>query len=126
MCRSDSPEAVNPACSSTSSHSGLGWASGWIVFYDLDSNGLKDASDPVLRVQASILAIDSILEGGSGIPAIFRFTATGRLFDLSSATSMTFGGGNYDVDARRVVCVGYGGRARIAGDGTADCGSDNL
>lgn len=126
MCRSDLPEAVNPQCSGLSSHAGLGWASGWIVFHDLDSNGVKDTSDPVLRVQAPIPAMDSILEGGSGSSAVFRFTATGRLFDLSSATSMTFGGGNYDVDAKRVVCVGYGGRARIAGDGTAVCGSDNL
>lgn len=126
MCRSDSPEAANPGCSSISAHTGSGWASGWIVFHDLDANGLKDASDPVLRVQAPIPAMDSILEGGSGIPAIFRFTATGRLFDLSSATSMIFGGSSYDVDARRVLCVGFGGRVRIAGDGSADCGNDNL
>ena len=126
MCRSDFPEAVNPGCSSISAQTGSGWASGWIVFHDLDANGLKNDTDPVFRVQAPIPGMDSIVEGGSGAPAIFRFTATGRLFDLASATSMTFGGNNYAVDARRVLCVGFSGRVLIAGDGSADCRSDNL
>lgn len=126
MCRSDFPEAINPSCSVLTAHTGKGWASGWIVFHDLDNSGFKDASDPVLRAQAAIPAMDAILEGGSGAPAIFRFTDTGRLFDLSSATSLTFGGSSYDLNARRVLCIGFGGRARIAGDGSADCGTADL
>ncbi len=126
MCRSDSPEDVAATCSITSAHSGSGWASGWIVFHDLDANGFRETADPVLRVQAPIVAMDSILEGGNGPPSIFRFTGTGRLFNLAAATSLTFGGGSYDIDVRRILCVSFGGRARIAGDGSARCDSDNL
>lgn len=125
LCRSDSPEAANPTCSSVPAGTGTGWVSGWIIFHDLDANGLKDASDPLLRVQAPITAMDAISDGGVGSPSPFRFTGTGRLFNLSSAATLTFGGSSYTADARRVVCVGFGGRARIAGDGSSDCNADN-
>ena len=125
LCRSDFPEATNPGCSSTSAQLGQGWASGWIVFHDLDANGLKDTAEPLLRVQAQIASMDAILEGGSGGPSLFRFTGTGRLFDLFSTTTLTFGGASYDTNARRVVCISTGGRPHIAGDGSADCGAVN-
>lgn len=125
LCRSDSPESANPSCSSAPASTGVGWVSGWIVFHDLDANGLIDAGDPVLRVQARIPSMDAISDGGVGPPTPFRFTGTGRLFNLSSATTLTFGGSSYTADAQRVVCVGFGGRARIAGDGSTDCSADN-
>ena len=121
LCRSDQPEATTPNCSTTTGNTGSGWASGWIVFHDLNADGLKDAADPLLRVQSSVAAIDSILEGGAGTPSTFRFTGTGRLFDLSSATKLTFGGSSYTADAQRVVCISFAGRARIAGDGASVC-----
>ena len=126
LCRSDSPEVVSPVCSSVSAHTGTGWSTGWIVFQDMDNNGVKDDADPVLRVQAPIRSMDSIQEGGNGPPSTFRFTATGRLFDLASATALTFGGASYELATRRVVCISFGGRAVIAGDGSTDCGTDNL
>ena len=125
LCRSDFPEATNPGCSSISAQSGAGWASGWIVFNDLDANGLKGTAEPLLRVQAPITSMDAISEGGSGGPSLFRFAGTGRLFNIFSTTTLTFGGASYGMNARRVVCVSMGGRARIAGDGSADCGAEN-
>ena len=126
LCRSDFPEAINPVCSSTSAASNHGWASGWIVFHDLDANGFKDMADPLLRVQAPITSMDAILEKDTGVSSLFRFTGSGRLFDLASATTLIFGGASYGVDAKRVVCVNLGGRVRIAGDGSTDCGADNV
>lgn len=120
MCRSNAPEAASPACGSGSGPGGNGWVSGWIVFYDQDSDGTRIASstDPVLRVQSAITSMDSIVEAS---PTIFIFTATGRLRSLASTTSLQFGGGNYANNVQRIVCVNIGGRARIAGDGTASC-----
>ena len=123
MCRSDAPEALAPSCSTTSSHIGAGWAGGWIVFHDLDGNGLKDVGEPLLVVQAPLSSMDAILEGGAGVPSVFRFTGTGRLFALPSSVALTFGGSRFDLPSRRVVCVSFGGRARIAGDGSSDCGT---
>lgn len=126
MCRSDDPEAVAPTCGSGSGPGGNGWVSGWIIFHDLNNNGSKDASEPLLRVQAPLTSIDSILEsgGGGGSSTKFLYTATGRMANTSSATSLTFGGGNFTATQQRVLCVNVGGRARIAGDGNSSCSTD--
>jgi type IV fimbrial biogenesis protein FimT len=69
--------------------------------------------------------LDAITEAGTTTAGKLRFTATGRLLNPNSATQLTFGGGNYAMDLQRVTCVSLGGRARIAGDGNAACGSTN-
>lgn len=123
MCRSNAPEAATPRCGPGNGPGGNGWISGWIVFHDADGDGTKTAAsaDPVLRVQAPITSIDSITEL---TPVnLFRFTATGRLTNLASATTLQFGGGDFSNDLQRVMCVSVGGRARIAGDGLASCGT---
>ena len=125
ICRSDAPEAANPTCGSGSGPGGNGWVSGWIIFQDLNNNGAKVSTEPLLRVQAPITAMDSIVEGGSSSSTKIRFTATGRLLNLSSgATQFQFGGGSYANEVQRVVCVNLSGRARIAGDGNTSCSTD--
>jgi type IV fimbrial biogenesis protein FimT len=128
ICRSDAPEAASPTCGSGSGPGGNGWVSGWIIYQDLDNDGNKDNTspvDPLLRVQAPITSMDSIVEGGSGSSTKIRFTTTGRLLNLSSgATQFQFGGGNYSNEVQRVVCVNLSGRARIAGDGNSSCSTD--
>lgn len=117
MCRSNAPEATNPTCSGGST---IGWESGWIIFHDLNNNGAKTSSEPLLRAQGPITSIDSINEPGAA--TVFKFTATGRLQNLAGgATHLQFGGGNYANTAQRLVCVSIGGHARIAGDGNASC-----
>lgn len=124
MCRSDAPEAAAPACGAAlgSGPDGNGWVSGWIIFHDLDNNGARAATDPLLRIQAANTSIDSIMEwAGNSTP--IRFTATGRLLNLNSATALRFGGARYDSDIQRVLCLSLGGRGRIAGDGLSACGT---
>ncbi len=125
MCRSDNPDAAVPTCGTGSS---VGWESGWIVFHNLNSGSTRTSNEPLLRVQAPLTSINTIAETGAA--TIFKFTATGRL-SLSSATSIQFGSNPpFDTAAQRVVCVGLGGRARIALDsagqanGLASCGTD--
>ena len=125
MCRSDAPEATNPTCGSGSGPGTNGWVSGWIIFHDLDNDGAKTSTEPLLRAQAPITSMDSISELGGGSSTKLRFTATGRLLNLNSATSFQFGGGNYANDVQRVLCISLGGRARIAGDGNAACGTNS-
>lgn len=132
MCRSDSPEATNASCGTGSGPGGNGWVSGWIVFHDKNNNGQRNYnSDPILddtilRVQAPITALDSIVEGGSSSSTKLVFTGTGRLLNISSATSLQFGGGDFTADLQRMVCISLGGRARIAGDGNSTCGANGL
>ena len=118
LCRSDEPESPVATCSAgPASH---GWASGWIVFHDLDGNGERNGDEGLLRIQARLSGIDTIATGGT--PTLFRFGATGRLVAPGSIASLHFGSTDLDAQVRRVVCVTAGGRARIAGDGTAACG----
>ncbi|HEY5581091.1 MAG TPA: GspH/FimT family pseudopilin [Rhodoferax sp.] len=135
MCRSDYPEASNPVCGPSNDGIdvdgdglGDGWVSGWIIFVDLNNTGTKTAAEPLLRVQGPTKSIGSIMERhGSNSSTKFRFTATGRLLNLSSATTLQFGGNpTFSNDVQRVVCVSLGGRARISGNGTTDCGTSGL
>ena len=125
ICRSDDPQAASPVCKTTSGPGGNGWVSGWIVFLDLNNNGDKEPGELLLRVQSPMARMGSITEGDGTSSSKFRFTATGRLLDASSATSLKFGGAQYPSDVQRVMCVSPGGRARIAGNGAASCGTDN-
>jgi type IV fimbrial biogenesis protein FimT len=119
MCRSDAPEASHPACSSASSGAaGRGWADGWIVFQDWNGNGVQDGDEPVLRVQSALPRIDAISEPGDSATA-FRFTATGRT--PISSTLLRIGGSHIDSAVQRLVCVNFGGRARIASAAAVDC-----
>jgi type IV fimbrial biogenesis protein FimT len=125
LCRSDAPEAAAPACGSGFGPGGNGWVSGWIIFQDLSNDGNKSTNDPLLRVQAPIIAINSILGilPDSSSSTTFRFTATGRLRNLIGTTTMPFGGDStFAKTMQRVVCVSLSGRARIAGDGATSCG----
>jgi len=125
MCRSDAPEATSPSCGSGSGPGSNGWVSGWFIFHDLDADGVRDSTDTVLRVQGPLTTLDSIVETGGSSSTKFRFTATGRVQNLSSATEIQFGGNaKFSNDMQRIVCVSLGGRARVAGDGTSSCGSD--
>ncbi|KQT10709.1 hypothetical protein ASG30_07805 [Ramlibacter sp. Leaf400] len=118
LCRSEDPESPSAACAASAGSQG--WASGWIVFHDLDGNGARNGLESLLRVQAPNSGIHTI--AADGTPTIFRFGATGRLLAPGSAASLHFGGPELDASLRRVVCVSPAGRARIAGDGTAACG----
>ena len=122
MCRSDAPEAANPACGGAPGPGG--WASGWIIFHDLDNDGARSATETLLRVQAPIAAMNAISDSNAS-SSLFRFTATGRLLNQSSPATLHFGAlPQFATDVQRTVCVNLGGRARIAGDGSTDCGSD--
>ncbi|WP_395685848.1 GspH/FimT family pseudopilin [Caenimonas koreensis] len=128
MCRSDAPDASPPACGAGAGPGNNGWVSGWIIFHDrtdpiVSPAVYDDGTDTLLRVQPALTSPGSIVDNPSG--TVFRFTATGRLQSAAATAKLTFGGSGYASSVQRVVCVGVGGRARIAGDGTKSCGADN-
>ena len=120
LCRSEDPESAEPTCSS--SLDSAGWASGWIVFNDINGNGERNPDEGLIRIQARQTGVESIATGGT--PTVFRFGATGRLLAPGPIASLQFGGSNVEADIRRVVCVNAGGRARLAGNGSATCGAE--
>ena len=108
MCRSAAPEDALPACSTEGSN---GWASGWIVFQDLNHDGVTASAAALLRVQSPITSIQTILESDGNFTQ-FKFTATGRV--PAAGTALVFGGANFDGDVKRRVCIASTGRTRIA------------
>lgn len=125
MCRSNYPEAADPVCNNLSGLDGKGWVSGWIIFHDLNDDAARTTAEPLLRVQARITSINTILESKASPTALFQFNATGRLRNLTSATTLQFGGNPmFTNEDQRTVCVSLGGRARVAGDGLASCGTN--
>jgi type IV fimbrial biogenesis protein FimT len=127
MCRSDAPEATSPACNTGSGTDGNGWVSGWVIFQDLNNDQTIDAGEPILRVQAAIASVDTMVASGSTPRSKIRFTATGRAQNTSSTFQIQFGSNaKFTNEQQRIVCVSLGGRARIAGDGTASCETGNI
>ncbi|WP_298928889.1 GspH/FimT family pseudopilin [uncultured Ramlibacter sp.] len=119
LCRSNFPEAAAPVCNTGSGPGGNGWVSGWIVFHDLNRDGDKDANEPVLRVQAAITSVNSIVDAPASTK--LNFVGSGRL-NLGALASFQFGSTpQFANSEQRVLCVSRGGRVRIAGDGTAGC-----
>ncbi len=121
ICRSDFPEASNPVCAAAAAPDGNGWASGWIVFQDLENDGVKRSDSPLLRVQSPMPSINAIKDSKL-FSTKFRFTATGRLANANSATTLVFGAAPlFASETQRTVCISLGGSARTAGDGAATC-----
>lgn len=126
LCRSDLPEAVPPACSTAAGVSGTGWSSGWIVFHDLNGDGLTNGTDRILRVQGPISAIDAIVEGSSTLTKL-QFSAVGRLKSLPGGVTvlqLTFGGTNFATADKRLSCTNIGGRTRVAAKGSTSCNNE--
>ena len=115
ICRSDDPEASSPSCGSGTGPNSNGWVSGWVVFQDLDNDGVIDANESVLRVQGPIRSIDQIAEPST----VIRFTPNGRLTSAPS-TTWTFGSSAYGTSTQRIVTLNLAGRPTVAkGDGSA-------
>jgi len=126
MCRVNKlDDEANPVCNTGKTldvdGDGLddGWAGGWFVFEDVNGDSALNAGETVLRLQSKSSAIGSIM--GSSSNNKFSFTATGRLRNVSNATTLTFGGPAYSNAQQRVVCVSMSGHVRIAGDGLSSC-----
>ncbi|WP_167772924.1 GspH/FimT family pseudopilin [Ramlibacter humi] len=117
LCRSSNAEAASPTCDNSSAPAG--WATGWVVFVDLDGNGVLDPADPILKIQPSASGLDLIDDGGAS--KVYRFTALGRLLPGAAAVQMSFGGAAIQPSLRRTVCVLPTGAARLQPNGMASC-----
>ena len=123
MCRSDAPEIANPTCGTDSGLGNTGWATGWIIFHDLDKNKQRDNNEPLLRVQSPITSMNSIIEttGPTNSTETFQFKGNGRI-NPGSATTMQFGSlPQFKSEAQRKICISPVGRVRVAGDGSTAC-----
>jgi len=114
MCKSAHGVACEP---------GAGWEQGWIVFHDLNNNGVVDTGEYVLHREAAMPPALR-MSGNTPVSHYVTYTPYGRTKQLSGAfqagtfTICTNSGRR--VQARQVV-INNVGRARVANASLTQC-----
>lgn len=113
VCKSANADTIAASCDPSPSVAGstVGWGSGWLMFADVNANGLFEAEDTLIRVQGRMLGTP---QDGAIVPSnaieFISFGVTGQTFTVV----------NYQISAptgfstlERAVCVAIGGRVRV-------------
>lgn len=114
MCKSAQGAACEP---------GAGWEQGWIVFHDLNSNGVVDAGEHVLHREAA-MPTALRMSGNTPVSQYVLYTPYGRTKQVSGAfqagTFTVCTNSGKRVQARQVV-INSVGRARVASASLTQC-----
>jgi type IV fimbrial biogenesis protein FimT len=105
------------------------WRVGWIVFVDMNSDGLFTAAsagvagDELIKVQQTLPNIATIQQDvtPSNTRAIFRFEPTGWAKAASQSFNITPIGSATGDATTRLVCVSNNGRPSLRVEGTSAC-----
>lgn len=120
ICRSANPSAASPTCSGGDGSAVGGWKEGWVVFEDLDGDGVFDAGETVLRVQEGFGTIGDLFAVGTGSVSPVAtgnkiiYDATGRAVGQSGRW-IVHASGSLISDTRyaRTLCMNSVGRVRL-------------
>lgn len=111
MCRSADPGAASPTCVGASGTND--WSTGWIIFEDLDRDGVVDANETILRV---VQPSSSRREIEGQAAASLTFGAMGVSSNAQSRFTVkpkyAVGSSDYNA-ALRSVCVSRPGRVSV-------------
>ena len=120
ICRSENAEAAAPSCSTTNSVAlnNSGWGDGWIVFTDVNNNGIYESknnpADVLIRVQGKLM---KQIADGSIIPVPQRkymtFNSTGQVFGGLTRFAINRADADANASDDRFICIASGGRARV-------------
>jgi len=113
ICKSDNAEAPAPVCSTApNTSSNTGWAAGWIMFQDINRNGVFDAGDVLVQIQGSLLTAAT---QGSLIPTpdtqALQWEAGGI---IGAAPTFQVAAPSGYTSYTRYVCLTSGARAMIS------------
>jgi len=109
VCRSTNADtAATPSCSP-----GTDWTSGWIVFADANADGTFNpgAGDALLRAQGTLARSGTIERNQTGS---LQFASTGLM--TAGASGFQFRPFSRTSKLRRLICLGFVGRARLVDD----------
>lgn len=118
ICASSSSFDDAPTCQGAGA---ANWASGWIIFMDLDSDGTFDADETLLKRQEALERVSAIDEnaGGGNAQASFRFNAAGR--SPGSQDSLVVPSRASESSLQRIICMASTGRNRTTAAGATSC-----
>lgn len=110
ICPTGNPDAAAPSCMS-SADATMGWATGWLVFSDVDTRGVVEGNDTVIARQAAF--------SGSGgiIPSKSAYTITYFPNGLSTASAVSFTfqakGDPSNAKLQKAICINMQGSTRL-------------
>jgi type IV fimbrial biogenesis protein FimT len=120
ICRSTNPSTTTPSCATTNSlpTSNTGWGSGWIIFTDLNGNGVYEpAGTPAEVLIAAQDKFINLPTDGSIIPSPQRrfisFQPTGQTFGNFVQFAVNRPDADTNASHDRFICIAQGGRARV-------------
>lgn len=111
------------AANSTTACSGAAgaWPNGWLIYVDLNSNGVLDAGEDVIRVQQILPNIATIQSSSPSTDLrLFSFEPNG----WAKASTQTFvftPTAGVAANATRLVCVSMQGRPSLRAEGATVC-----
>jgi type IV fimbrial biogenesis protein FimT len=112
------PSSTGAACLTTDT-----WQSGWMIFVDLNGNGVYDPSTdtvPVLRVRKAFSSTDTLTPAPAPATHAISFNREGFATGMGTTTTMfKFHSANGDTKATRCVSVDLGGRLSTLNYGVA-------
>jgi type IV fimbrial biogenesis protein FimT len=117
VCASTNPKAANPTCSTGT------YSSGWVVWVDVDNNGLHNAGERVLSAHE---ALDPVISTGADNSYLVSYAATGFAQTSpggrATTTQIAMCDDRHNVQtlgtqsAARAVTIVQTGRARVTRD----------
>ena len=92
---------------------GGSWANGWLVFEDLNSDGIINSGETILRVFGQLSTGSTIVDTIGGVLFV-TYRSSGF---INSIATFKYCGNRGAVDARAII-ISKTGRARLSRDGT--------
>ncbi len=111
MCRSDNAETATPTCSTAAA---TDWSAGWLIFEDVDNNGLFATAnnDVLIRVQGALTQSGGMATASATPFNAFTYNAIGRTNNNGSITASPRGSLSIDPSYQRILVIDTVGRAR--------------
>jgi type IV fimbrial biogenesis protein FimT len=114
VCSSSNSTSANPTCANSTS-----WRNGWIVFSDLNGNGVVDANEPILRVQRPF-AVGDTFDANQGMQSV-TFNREGFALGLNNTVTITLHAAVPTQGSTRCLAVTIVGQLTTETAGTGAC-----
>ncbi len=112
------------ATNSTTTCSGAAgnWINGWLVFADVNGNGVVDAEDEVVRVQQPPANIGTMQQAVNPSNTRVKFTYEANGWSKAADVSLVLTpSGTVPANSTRLVCISLQGRPSLRVEGASAC-----
>jgi type IV fimbrial biogenesis protein FimT len=114
VCSSTNPTSPTPTCAGNTA-----WQSGWIVFSDVNGNGVVDPGDTILRAQNAFPAGDTF-NANNGMRAV-TFNREGFALGLPNTITVTLHAAVPNTSTTRCLQITIVGQLTTESAGTGAC-----